>query len=387
MGVIKNMFIIFCVDHWNTLGILRSLRDKNISPMIILLQEGKKPYLVTSSNCKADIHIVYSLQEGYSLLLKYGNKDCKPFVLTGMDRIEAFLDNHFDELKNTFNIFNAGEQGRVVNLMNKEVQNELAESCGFTIIKSEIVNVGDLPQRIHYPLITKAIDSTVAGWKGYMHICYEEEDLLFAYSTMSPQKIMLQEYIEKKNEIAVNGLSINGGNNISIPLYLSYYRLKPDAYGSYIYIQKFNEVDLIDKIRKFFRLTHYNGIFEIEFIVDKKGKIFFMETNFRISAWVHGFAKCGLNLPYYYAKSVLKNEIECSTDKINKIPFVGMLEPSDFQAHVMNGEINLFKWLKELKNCDTYFYYDKKDKWPFYKMVFRNLSPTKLIRYFYNINK
>lgn len=42
-------------------------------------------------------------------------------------------------------------------------------------------------------------------------ICNNEEDLLAVYKTINTDKILVQEYVQKKNELCINGMSISGG--------------------------------------------------------------------------------------------------------------------------------------------------------------------------------
>ena len=56
------------------------------------------------------------------------------------------------------------------------------------------------PTKVPYPLITKAIDSTVDNWKSQVYVCHNENELVEAYSKLKGERILLQQYIEKENE-------------------------------------------------------------------------------------------------------------------------------------------------------------------------------------------
>ena len=50
-------------------------------------------------------------------------------------------------------------------MMQKAEQIKIAQECGVRIAEFEIVKVGQLPTKVKYPLITKAVNSLVDGWK------------------------------------------------------------------------------------------------------------------------------------------------------------------------------------------------------------------------------
>lgn len=83
-------------------------------------------------------------------------------------------------------------------MMQKAEQIKIAQECGVRIAESEIVKVGQLPTKVKYPLITKAVNSLVDGWKKNVFICHNEAELRDAYKYMDESEIMLQEYIHKK---------------------------------------------------------------------------------------------------------------------------------------------------------------------------------------------
>lgn len=78
--------------------------------------------------------------------------------------------------------------------------------------RGHVLSVGELPKTLKYPVFTKAATSTIkGGWKNQAHICNNEEDLLAVYKTINTDKILVQEYVQKKNELCINGMSISGG--------------------------------------------------------------------------------------------------------------------------------------------------------------------------------
>ena len=100
-------FIVFALDHYNPLGMIRTLGENGIAPIYIAVKH--KIDLGVKSKYVSRVHKVDSVEEGYHILLgEYGNEEIKPFLLTSDDRTTGYLDEHYDEVKEKFILFNAG---------------------------------------------------------------------------------------------------------------------------------------------------------------------------------------------------------------------------------------------------------------------------------------
>lgn len=291
-------FIVISEDHYNPLGLIRSLGEKQLSPISILI--GDKPCLINHSKYVTELHRVNSLNEAYNLLLDlYGKESYKPFVFCSDDKTTSFLDLHLDELKDKFFVYNAGTQGRITWLQNKDNITNLGAAAGLLNPNKEIVNTGILPKTLNYPIITKVLASTMGAWKGDVYVCNNEAELKIAYSKIKSPKLILQEYIHKKGEFCMEGFAINDGQDIFIPYKAVYLRYYDNSYGHYMKMIPFEDKDLKEQIQELFRKTKYNGIFEIEFMKGPHDENYFLEVNFRASTWNYAITVGGGNLPYY----------------------------------------------------------------------------------------
>lgn len=77
----------------------------------------------------------------------------------------------------------------------------------------------------------------------------------------------------------------------------SYYRLRPDSYGGYEFLFPFKDEILAEKISKLLKVTHFSGIFDIEFLIGEDDELYFMEINFRNSGCSYACTDGGFNLP------------------------------------------------------------------------------------------
>ena len=365
--MINNLeFIIFGRVQGNALGQIRSLGEIGIKPILVWC--GTTPCAPIKSKYLKMYHITSSIEEGLELIIKnYSNTSSKVFISTDSDGIVGVLNDNYNRLKDHFVFFNAGEQGRLTKLMEKITLCNIAEECGLMCPKSELIKVGEMPQSLSYPIFTKSQDSFSSLWKTITHICKDENDLVRAYKQMDCETVLLQEYVEKKNEYILQGVSVNGGDELFLPIEGGYYRLPDGAYGSYLYFNKYmGGADLYNKLREVFRRIRYSGVFETEFLVGKDDSIYFLEINFRHTLWNHTFTDMGINLLEIWAMSELNgklsldNCLELSEKKHNLI-----YEFVDFVRYVKTKKIGIIKWLRQLVLADSYVMWNKKDIKPF----------------------
>lgn len=370
-SIFNHKCIVFCADHYNPLGLCRSLGEKGISPIVVLTDA----HASMLPHCKyvSEIHYVKNEEDGLNFIINnYGNEPNKPFIFTGSDDTTRMLDLHYDELKDKFYFYNGGSQGNITKYQNKEVIAETALKCGCGIPKTEVVNKGNLPKTLKYPVITKAIISE-GNWKADMHICKNEQELLEAYKTIKSNPLLVEEFIVKKNELCVDGFSINGGNEVWMPYTSEYIRFSDLSYGNYMWMKPLVDDDARNKIQKVLQEANYSGIFEAEFLIDEENKLYFLEINFRNSTWSYAYTFGGLNLPYQWAVSTLKGKIDFASANIRKKPFTAMAEMNDFRSAVKTGEISFFKWLIQAYKTDCHYYYNKKDPSPFWHLLLHTL--------------
>jgi D-aspartate ligase len=176
--------------------------------------------------------------------------------------------------------------------------------------------------------------------------------------------LILQEFIKKKGEVALQGFSINDGNDVFMPFKCEYIRYYSESYGHYMKFSPFNDEALINKIHALFKKTRFNGIFEVEFMKNENDELLFLEINLRPSAWNYAMTFGGANLPYFWMKSVLAGKIVSEEINLRKTPYTAMSELDDFTNNVIHGKLSLFTWLKEFIKCDCTYLSNKSDRKP-----------------------
>ena len=366
MNITSHKFIILGSYTANVLGQVRSLGERGIRPYGVLIH--KNTFRIDKSKYWAKIFPANTIEEGLAIVLsEFGNETVKPFLYTDRDDVMGLLDRKYDILKNKFYLWNAGEQGRLNKYLNKVEQLRLAEECGMRIPQTEVVKVGEMPKRIQFPIFTKAKDSLNPYWKGNAFICNNEDELKRAYGMMDIEEILLQEYIRKKDERPIEGISLNGGQDIRLLVKSINYRLTKDSYGIFRHLEPFCDDELEKKVKKFIQTINYTGVFEIEFIIDQNGVPYFLETNFRVTQYNYGYTKFGVNFPVLFAKSIIKGEIDTDEIKYSDIrPFNVMSELEDLRISCLHGDVSIWRWIKDVKHTNCFSFYAPNDKRPFF---------------------
>ncbi len=357
----------------NTLGQIRSFGEIGIKSTVIWIDnEYHSPK--GSKYIKA-FHPVGSVDEGIRTLhlLSVDNPDQK-IVSTDSDRIVAALDREYDLLmKERFSFFNAGSQGRLSLFLDKKNQCEIAARNGFKCPASSIVSDGSILEGMSYPVFTKAVSSLSPDWKDYARICRNEQELESFLQSQKGCQVLVQEFIEKDNEVAMEGVSFLGGREVYLPVQGEYYRLPKDGFGSFKYNEPFSMGDDFKRrISGILKEIGYSGVFEIEFLKDKEGQLFFLEINFRHTQYNHALTDMGVNLSRIWLKSCLEGRLSVRDEVLKKDKSSVINELRDFRMYVKTGILSKREWIHDLFSADSYYLFDRND-WFF---VFRYLGTS-----------
>lgn len=363
----NHLVIMMTKEHYNSLSMIRSLGKRDINPIYIAIKGKDK--IASSSKYLSICHYVDNVQKGLETLIeKYGNMEEPPFVLFTDDETVGYIDTKYEELKNKFIFFNAGANGRINEFMDKYKILELAKKYGLKTLNTVMCKKGEIPDKLQYPIITKSISPLVGGWKSDVFICENENDLNKAYSKIQSDIVVLQKYIDKKNEYCLEGFSINHGKQSYFSISVTYNYLLRDYYSPYLTVGKADNEFINSALSAMLKEIGFEGLFEIEFLIDQDGTIYFDEINFRNSPWSYPSAALGRCLPELWMKSMLDRNINSIPIDVPK-NFTAMIEPVDYAKRVESGMITEAQWLYDFKRTDVTFYYDNDDPAPYYLMM------------------
>lgn len=386
--LLKHKFIVFGFDHYNALGAVRSLGEKGIRPILIIHKElNKRPMLAYNSRYIDKYHIVETVADGCKLIVeKYYDPDYKPFILSCDDFVESYIDLHSSTLSKIAYIFHGRKEGIITELMGKNEISNLASKCGCRIPRAEVVVNGVLPKNLRYPVITKSIKSIEGGWKKDVYVCYSPQELTEAFKHIESEEIKVEEFIEKENELCIDGISVNNGEDVIIPLETSYLRVLPGQYGNYMLFKKFENQVVLSQVKAIMRESGYNGVFCVEYLIAKDGNLYFLEVNWRNSGWSYAFTYGGVNLLYEWCIAQITGDLDIPriSRQITDIPFKAIAEKQDFVDYVLSGRMPFLQWVKDYINTECKFWYNGNDKMPIFCYM-ANVIKKKVIKIGYKL--
>ena len=374
--ILSHKFIVFCGHGSNPLGIIHSLKEAGINPILFVALDCPTSY-ADKSKFIAAVHYAPTSQDALELMIElYGNeKEYKPFVFTQDDFHAKLIDSNYSRLDGRFFFFNCEQPGVLTKFLNKDEQCRWAEQCGIKTPKREVVERGELPRSLQYPVITKTITSNDGKWKGDSYICSSPQELLDSFKIIEADKLLIEEYIEKQEEVVYHGISAVSGNNreILIPFVQIDRSFSRNGYGKFLYYSKLDgDSDELKKVKRLIQSLHFNGLFEVEFIKGMDDQLYFLEVNLRSSAHNYPITFGGFNMPYEWALVTLGEKRET---KDLKDSFYGMEEFGEFFKRVVHSRaISLFDFFSEVRKANVFMWYYRGDLGPFLYFLWKRLG-------------
>lgn len=353
--------VVFCSDVINSLGLIRTLGESGYN--IECLCYGNMTNYILGSKYVKSGYSFKTCEDAVGYLVKqYPIKDNKPVLFTIPDPPAYHVDHNKDILEKKFILFNAGKAGQVVYWMDKLHICDLARKHGLLVPWSVKLSKSDtIPSNIEYPVFVKSSVSTIGG-KCDEGICFSQDELTQKKQSLISEEFIIMQFIKKVKEINYFGLAIKG--NIYIDYHDLRERFPDDGYGYYnsFHICKYD--DLHNKMVSMIRETGYQGLFDVEFLVDELDNYYFTEVNFRVDGEIYKLA-AGINLPDYWCRLSDTPNAELPERLItNKTTFTGITELDDFKLSVLSGKMNVFKWLWQFLTADRRMLFNFKDPMP-----------------------
>lgn len=362
-----HLVIVFALEHYNPLNMIRAFGEQGINPVYISVK--RRYEVATKSKYISKLHRVDSVEDGFLLLInQYGRLSeetgKKPYILFSDDKSVGYFDLHFEEWKDKFITYNAGCNGRINEFMDKYEIQQCAKRHGFNVLDSYVIKKGDpVPDGLWYPIITKDISPNLGSWKSDVFICQNKQELVEALEKITCPLIMLQHFVDKQNEMALEGYTINNGKEMQIITQMKWKYLIQGYYSPFHDVCMFTDKDMEIRLQAMFEEIGFEGVFEVEFLIDKDGTYYFMETNFRASAWNPTCKFAGMPLPYLWVKGMMNGYID-PNDRKEFEPFTSMSEIIDYSKRVEGGLCSIAEWLRDFKDAKCVYIYDKEDRGP-----------------------
>jgi len=371
----KEIFVVGGCHH-NMLGVIRSLGEAGVKPLVIIETKETNPYVIKSRYIKKFWKVDNEIDVLEILLSEACKYKEKPVVIACADNLSSLLDMHYDKLSQHYVLPGAKEQGRITRLMDKEVMSELAAEVGL-LVPSSMATDTSRNENIDIPLpwIIKPLVSK-NGIKADIERIYSPEEWT-DYKSRHQARVQVQQLIEKEFEYQLIGLSLNGGKEVIIPGVSHVIRPQSNTNTGFLHYEPLSEdySNSHSLSKKFLKETEYSGLFSMEFLRGKDEKDYFMEINFRNDGNAICVTAAGVNLPYIWYLN--QSGSQWTADKEIKPVYV-MPEYADFILFRL-GKLSLWRWLKDICKTNRFMEFDKKDQKPFYAFWYNQIKSS--IRY------
>lgn len=356
-----NKIIIWGVDDFNTLGLLREYGEPQMD--VFFLIKGKAAYACKSKYCN-HYHFIKSNDEGLNYLLEnFSQEKKKPIIITSGDGIAVFIDQHKIELERYFIIPGTNKQGLQEKYTDKNTMTQLAEEIGILCPKSIYCRWDSNVNDVTYPCLIKPAHQKPGHYNEFkFKICNTKAELKRVLKIVRhDSEFILQDYIPKEKDLLVYGSRMWDGKTILAGAMIRD-RWADSGSSSHGLMTK-NVPTCIDivKISNFLDRIDYHGVFSFEYgMVGEKA--YFFEVNLRNDGTSHYFYQSGANIPLAYAYSCVGEDYtQVNTEVIEDRWFID--EVFDFE-NVIKGIISKKQWKADMKQATVFKYYDKNDVEP-----------------------
>lgn len=369
---IPNKVIVIGGNHHNALGIIRSLGQNGVN-VYLIVTEKKKSFITKSKYVSQYWNTTENEEEIIKILIdNFNDEREEPIIVPSSDKAANIIDKNFNLLSKKYILPNCGnKEGYISYLMNKEVMCKIASSLGLRTPKTWVIDLNEeddiLLQDIIYPCIMKPLRS-VDGHRQDIIICEDYNDTkvtINKFRSMGYHEVLIQQFIKKEKEVGIVGCVTLNSKEIIIPGIIKKLREFPLNSGSSSFAKVDFDIDKyldVGKIKKFLYKIQYYGIFDMEFLYSNK-KLYFIEINFRNGGNSYALTKAGANVVYLWCLDAAGYNISNKTKKIEESLYF-MMDTRDFR-HVINGDLNLFKWILDFFRTKAFLVFNIKDIKPF----------------------
>lgn len=362
----KDTAIVIGYKGTNSTGLIRSL--------------GEAGYHVVFASSYSRIESKYTAEylflpekdeERKEVLCRFlKNLPSKAALFTGDDASNAFITKYYDLISPYCYCPHA--KGDLRKISDKTVMAQIAEEVGLHVPKTVMVELNDgATCPIDFPVIIKPY-AGYAGRKTDIQICRSADE--FESSTEylrhnGYSKVMIQSLLESRDlqDLCLMGCSFDDGT-VVIPCTIRKIRSYPLKQGSL----SFGHVDHsvlaseMSCLKNFVKKTGYVGIFDIDMMICN-GKPYFIEINYRNGQNGYVSTASGYNIPANWFRGMQGKPIETEKPLAEKYY---MDEHCDYK-HVLEGNVTIHQWLKDLRMTSVFAMYCRGDQRPFLRQYIR----------------
>lgn len=362
MEKIQNKVIVWSIDDFNTLGLMRELGNAELD--VLFLIKGHAGIAAGSKYCKAYVETA-TIEDGFRYLLQNHTAEVyKPIIIISSDEIITFVDQHKEEFEKHFIVPGTGEKGNVEKYIDKNTMTALAQEIGILCPASRAVTKDSDISGTEYPCLIKPSHQKPGHYNEFkFKICKNERALKRTLRFVrSDSEFILQQYIPKELDLLVYGGRMWDGNTVLAGAFIRD-RWADSGSSSHGYLTDcIPQCADTTKICEFLERIDYYGLFSVEYgLLDDKA--YFFEINLRNDGTSHYFYQAGANIPLAYVYSSAGLDYSHVSTKVEgKQWFADELYDVE---NVLLGKVSRKQWKRELAEATVCKYYDKDDPVPY----------------------
>ncbi|MBR2028345.1 MAG: ATP-grasp domain-containing protein [Oscillospiraceae bacterium] len=359
-------------------GLMTHLRPESHSKYV----DGYRQYIVNDSKEFAEM-LVQNAQQGEKQL----------FVPID-DLTTSLLDENYNMLKEYYIMPNISDtQGKINELMSKQKQMELAAESGLDIVNSCLVTaengVFSIPETVTYPCFVKPNISRNST-KNFMKKCENSQELqstLAEFSNNQKIEMIVEDYLDIDREYSLLGLCIKD-KAVAPGLFVVEKGGTGDRKGVTLVgriVDTAPYKEFIDGILSFVKSLDFEGLFDVDIIQTKDGRMHFIELNLRYGASGHAVTESGANLPVMFADYKLKGQ-PVDTDISVKTTGKTFVSEIVMMSEYIKGTMSPGTVKNLMTSNDIYFIKDDEDPAP-YRHYSRFYLPATALKILYTAKR
>jgi predicted ATP-grasp superfamily ATP-dependent carboligase len=364
METIKNKVIVWSIDDFNTMGLMRQLGQSGLD--LLFLIKGKAGIAAKSKYCTKFIE-TDSISSGFEFLKNSFLKcEYKPIVIISSDDIVTYVDIHREEIENSFILPITSGKGDVAKYIDKVTMTALANELGFLCPISRRIQWDSVIDDVQYPCLIKPSHQKPGHYNEFKtKKCsnYKQLKRTLKY-VRHDSEFILQEYIPKELDVLIYGARMHDGKTV-IAGAMVRDRWADSGSSSHGYLTDcIPDCISISSIEAFLDRIEYFGPFSFEFGM-VGDKAYFFEVNLRNDGTSHYFFQAGANIPLAYVYSCAGLNYSLVNTKVKlKAWFIDEIYDVE---NVIKGRVTIKQWKKDKRQATVFKYYDAEDPTPWEK--------------------
>lgn len=361
MEHVKNKVIVWSIDDFNTLGLMRELGQFDLD--LLFLIKGRADFAAQSKYCQEYLE-KDTIQEGYDYLMAtYRGTLPKPILIIASDEIMTFIDKHKPDMDEVFLMPGAAKQGDTTKFIDKINMTELAEEIGFLCPKSMALQWNTDITGVIYPCLVKPSHQKPGHYNEFKYrICKNEKALkrLLRF-VRHDSEFILQQYIPKKLDLLIYGSRMYDGKTVTAGAMIRD-RWADSGSSSHGYLTgDIPHCVKEEMISEFLDRIDYHGLFSFEFgMLDDKA--YFFEVNLRNDGTSHYFYQAGANIPLAYVYCCAGLDYTAIQTRVDGTKW--FIDELFDVENVLKMKISKAEWHKDMDEATVYKYYDINDVEP-----------------------